>query len=185
MADFLEKWPSSDMLPMSMGGCTLQSVQPLAITWIAPFKGERGRVSNALEDALGCSWPDPNRFTESNGTRVLSVAQGQILVLGPRVEMEGAAVVDQSDGLIALALCGDRAGDVLSRLTSVDLRDAVFKTGHTARTQLRDITVSLSRLDGDRWVLLIPRSMVEHAIDDIQRAMRGVVARAALQEKDK
>ena len=80
------------------------------------------------------------------------------LVLGARVEIEGAVCVDQSDGLAALELEGS-VREVLARLCPIDLRERAFPEGATARTLLNHVHVSLTRVSGGTWLVLMPRSM--------------------------
>ena len=86
-------------------------------------------------------------------------------------------MTDQSDGWAALELSGEGARDVLARLTAVDLRDGVFPVGTTARCQLVHMSMSLTRVDAARWLILVFRSMAGSAATEIRHAMAGCAAR--------
>jgi sarcosine oxidase subunit gamma len=87
------------------------------------------------------------------------------------------ALTDQSDGWTVVQLQGAGAADVLARLTPVDLRHAVFKRGHTARTDLMHMAASITRTNDDAFMIMVFRSMAGTLLHDLQRAMEGVASR--------
>ena len=76
------------------------------ITAILPFPGRVDAVSAALERAHGAPFPEAGRVEEGEGVRFVWSGQDEALALGARVEVEGAATVDVSDGYAALRLNG-------------------------------------------------------------------------------
>ncbi|MEM7644545.1 MAG: hypothetical protein AAF366_18770, partial [Pseudomonadota bacterium] len=90
----------------------------------------------------------------------------------------GIATTDQSDAFAALRLSGPDADAVLARLTPLNL--AEIAPGQTARSLLGHMNTLFHRTEAEAWDLLLFRSMAAHAIHEIDRAMRGVAARAAL-----
>jgi len=170
--------PCEGLLPVEAEGATLIEVTPEAITSVAPFKGREKAVSAALEAAVGGALPKPNRTTGKGGVRVIWTGPGQAMVLGSRVAPEGAAVTDQSDAWAVLSLEGPRAEAALARLVPLDVRRAHFKTGHTARTQLRHMTCSLTRVGASAFEVMVFRSMAKTAVEELERAMRSVSAQA-------
>ena len=142
--------------------------------------GETNALQTALKRAHGLGLPDPLRSTENGALRCLWFGRGQSLLIGSEPDPDltkHAAVVDVSDGWAAAELSGQGAEDVLARLVPVDLRAAAFPTGHTLRSLLREIPVSITRLDADRLLLLLPRSMAASAVADLRRAMEAVASR--------
>ncbi len=178
MADLIATSPAQGHLPLARGSVTLTEAELAPITSVAPFRGREAEVSAALEAAMRAGLPAPNRTTGKAGARAVSTGPGEALVLGVAVAPEGAAVTDQSDAWVHLALEGAGARDVLARLTSVDLREGVFKRGHAARTLLFHVPVTLIRAGKDRWEILAPRSMAKTVLHDLSEAMIGVAARA-------
>ncbi len=88
-----------------------------------------------------------------------------------------AALTDQSDAWAMVRLEGAAAEDVLARLVPVDLRQSVFKRGHTARTMLQHMAVSITRISGEAFLILAFRSMAGTLVHDLETAMKGVAAR--------
>ncbi len=177
MARLVAKSPCAGMLPVDVEGASLAEVLPVAITSVAPFKGREKAVSAALEAAVGGGFPKPNRTTGKGDVRIVWSGPGQAMVLGASVAPDGAAVTDQSDAWAVLRLEGSRAEAVLARLVPIDVRRAQFKTGHTARTQLRHMTCSLTRVGASAFEIMVFRSMARTAVEELERAMRGVAAR--------
>ena len=88
-----------------------------------------------------------------------------------------AALTDQSDGWTVVQLQGAGAANVLARLTPLDLRPAIFKRGHTARTDLMHMASSITRTSDDTFMIMVFRSMAGTLLNDLQRAMEGVASR--------
>ncbi len=177
MPSLVAKSPCDDLLPVEVGTVRLTERVPEAITWVSPFDGQAKAVSDALKSAIGAAMPAPNRTTGKSAARVIWCGPGQAMVLGPPVAPGGAAVVDQSDGWAVIVIEGDDARDVLARLTPHDLRDAIFKRGHTARTLLNHMTISLTRTGADRYEILVFRSMAKTAVHELTEAAERVAAR--------
>ena len=177
MARLVAKSPCAGLLPVEVQGAVLSEAAPRAITSVAPFKGREKVVSAALEAAVGGSFPKPNQTTGKGDVRIVWSGPGQAMVLGPPVAPEGAAVTDQSDAWAVLRLEGASAEAVLARLVPIDVRRAQFKTGQTARTQLRHMTCSLTRVGASAFEIMVFRSMAQTAVEEFERAMHGVAAR--------
>lgn len=173
MPSLIDRSPAADILPVTIGQATLEEVHVDAITWVAPYGDLR-------EIAPGLAMPKPNQTTANADTRAIWVGAGQALVLGNPVWPGDAAVTDQSDGWTIARLRGDRARDILARVTPLDLRDAAFPNGATARTLLGHMTASVTRIDAATYDLMVFRSMAQTLVHDMTRAMRGVLARETL-----
>jgi sarcosine oxidase subunit gamma len=148
------------------------------LTAIQPYRG--AAASRALESAHGMALPEPGRTTGRKEARAVWFGRDCVMLLGPAPDealRAHAAVVDQSDAWIPVALEGPGVRDVLARLTPADLRDGVFRRGHTARTELAHMAASVTRLGRDRYAIMVFRSFARTLADDLGEAMRGVAGR--------
>lgn len=181
MVDLLAKTSFSMLLPLTIGTVTAREDTPQAMTALAPFKGQDSAMAEALKKAHGLTLPGPNRATGKDDGRVIWFGQRMVLLMGPPPAEELAAlcaVTDQSDAWAVLRLEGPGAADVLARLTSLDLRDGVFKRGHTARTDLRHMMASITRIGVNTWIIMVFRGFAETLVHDLKTAMETVAARA-------
>ena len=179
MVRLIAKTPCEGLVPVEVAGVTLTEWVPEAITSVAPFKGQDKLVSAALKEALGTGLPAPGRAAGKEGARVLWSGLGQAMVLGPRVEVSGAALTDQSDAWACLVLEGPEARAVLARLCPLDLRREVFKRGHVARSLLGHMNVLVHRAGAERYELMVFRSMAHTAVHELSEAMTSVAAQSA------
>lgn len=102
---------------------------------------------------------------------------GQAFLIGPEVrELEGAALSDQTDGWARMQIKGVDCLEVLARLVPVDLRRATFRQGHTARTKLFHVGLSITRTGENQFELLVFRSMAKTVVDELSVAMKSVAA---------
>lgn len=182
MADLIAKSPCEGLLPLTHGDAALSEVAMTNLTSLAPFRGQEAALSDALKDAHGMALPAANRATGKEGARAIWFGRGQVMLVGP--EPDGAlgslsAVTDQSDAWAMVRLEGESAEDVLARLVPLDLRRAVFKRGHTARSQLQHMMVSVTRVGDNAFLILAFRSMAKTLVHELETAMRGVAARGA------
>ena len=95
---------------------------------------KRVEISNGALQGLG--WPAPGQVIAQGSARAQWFGLDLALLIGAAPEAglaRHAALTDQSDAWAVLRLEGAGAGDVLARLTPLDLRESVFGTGRTAR----------------------------------------------------
>lgn len=180
MVDLIAKTPCAGLLPLTIGTVTAREETPQAMTTLAPFNGQDSAMAEALKKAHGLTLPGPNRATGKDGERAIWFGQRMVLLMGPLPAAELAAhcaVTDQSDAWAVLRLEGPGAVDVLARLTPLDLRDGVFKRGHTARTDLRHMMASITRIGADTWIIMVFRGFAETLVHDLKTAMETVAAR--------
>ena len=167
-------------LPMVVGGARLSEVDLGPVTSLAPFRGKEAAVARALG---GAALPHPGRVERAGEGRLVWVGPGRCLLIG-RAAPEGlrviAAVVEQGDGIAAAVLQGPAARDVLARLVPIDLRDAAFPEGATARTMLVHMSVTLSRVGAEAYEILAFRSMGATLVREVAEAMHHVAARAEI-----
>lgn len=165
------------LLPLSAEETVLSEVSPGPIASVAAYRGRAKDVSAALKAAVGVGLPAPNRTQAKGGVRAVWTARDQAFVLGAAVgPLAGAAVTDQSDAWAVMELRGPLAAAALARLVPVDLRDAAFARGHTARTLLRHMTCSLTRTGAESWEIMVFRSMARTAVEELHTAMKSVAA---------
>ena len=181
MLELTAKSPCSGLLPMTIGPFTLTEMTPLAMTSIAPRKGQESALSDALKAAHGMAFPAPGRATGKAEARAVWFGRGVALLIGPTADAalaEHAALTDQSDAWAVVRLEGQGAEDVLARLVPVDLRAALFKRGHTARTQLMHMSASVTRVGDRAFQIMVFRSMAATLVHDLETAMRSIAARS-------
>ncbi|TNJ41804.1 sarcosine oxidase subunit gamma [Phaeobacter sp. B1627] len=180
MDDLSAKSPCEGLLPATVGGFTLREEPPTTLTLIAPYAGQEAALSAAMDAAHGLAFPAPNRTTGSGEARAVWFGRRQAVLMGPDAQpglAAHAALTDISDGWAVVRLDGDRAEDVLARLVPVDLRPRVFQPGHTARTELRHMMASLTRVSAKSFQIMVFRSFAETLVHDVKTAMEAVAAR--------
>ena len=171
--------PCEGLLPLAMGAATLEEVDLGCLTSLSPF-GDASALSGALEKAHGMVLPKPNRSTGKAGARCIWFGRGEVLLIGPVPQTglgDHAALVNVSDAWVCVQLSGAASVDVLARLVPVDLRVAVFKRGHTVRTQVMHMAASITRTGPQTFQILVFRSMAVTLVHDLKRAMAVVAAR--------
>ncbi|MEO0938939.1 MAG: sarcosine oxidase subunit gamma [Pseudomonadota bacterium] len=176
MAELIARTPCEGLLPRPIGDAVLEEVDLGVLTSVAPYKG----ASDPLKNTHGMAFPAPNRATGKAGARAIWFGRGMALLAGPAPDpamAAHAALTDQSDAWACVTLSGAAAEDVLARLVPIDARAATFKRGHTARTQLQHINVSLTRIGADSFLILGFRAMAGTLVHDLVEAMESVAAR--------
>lgn len=180
MVELTAKSPLDGMAPLNIGDMTVSEVEAGVMTSVAPYKGLDAKLSEALKAAHGMAAPAPNRATGKAGARAVWFGQRMLLLIGPAPDAglaQHAALTDQSDAWAVVRLEGAGAADVLARLTPIDLRPAVFKRGHTARTDLRHMMASITRVGDAAYQVMVFRAFGRTLMHDLQEAMEGVAAR--------
>lgn len=184
MVDLIAISPCEGVLPLNIGATTLSEEPATILTSIAVFKGKGKALTSALKTAHGMAVPAPNRATGKTGARAIWFGHDMILLQGPQPDPQlakHAALTDQSDAWAVVRIEGAGARDVLARLTPVDLRDKVFKHGHTARTELAHMMASITRTGVQSWQIMVFRGFAETLVHDLRRAMESVAARGEQQ----
>lgn len=180
MVDLKPKTPLDNMVPLTIGSVTFAELDAGGLTSVSPYAGQENALSDALKTAHGMALPAPNRTTGKDGARALWFGREQALLFGvspDRTLAKFAALTDQTDAWAVTTLKGVQAVDVLARLTPLDLREATFKRGHTARSDLMHMNASITRTGADTFMIMVFRSMAQTLLHDIQTAMEGVAAR--------
>ncbi len=169
--------PCAGLLPLEIGGIAIEEVVLDRLFSVAPFRGQAKASSTALKDQIGLGLSAVGRATSNRRARVLWAGHRTWLVTA-EVTLEGmAAVTDQSDAWVIVRVSGNAVEDVLARLVPVDLRVSVFKSGHTARTMLGHMSVSVTRVGAQAFEIMAMRSVAGTLVHELETAARGVAAR--------
>jgi sarcosine oxidase subunit gamma len=179
VADLVERSPCAGLVPVTAGALRLSEVALGPITSVAPFKGQAAAVDGMLR-AQGLGWPAPGQVIGQGASRVQWFGLDLALLIGvaPGAGLaEHAALGDQSDGWAVLRLDGAGAGDVLARLTPLDLRESVFGVGQTARSDLGHMAAAITRVERQAFEIMGFRSMAGTLVHEISIAMARVAAR--------
>lgn len=177
MADLIPT-PPLDAAPLAAADAVLAVIDPGPLAQIARFHSLDDGVPAALAP-LGLSFPEPGRVSAAGDLRLVWTGRDQAMLVGaPPPEGLRAALTDQSDGWVCLALTGPGAEAVLARLVPLDLRAAAFPPGRAARSGLNHMPLILWR-EGDGFRLMTFRSMARTAWAEIADAMRHLAARRA------
>jgi heterotetrameric sarcosine oxidase gamma subunit len=165
---------------LTLGAVTLAEVSVGPITSVAVLPGGGKALAKGLK-GLGLAMPEPNSFAEKKGARIVWTGRDQAFLIGVEPPaLEGAAVTDQSDGWVVLAVSGTGAVDVLARLVPLDLRLATFPVGRAVRTQVNHMNAVVLRTGDYAFELMVFRSMARTAWHELDATMHMVAARAGL-----
>lgn len=183
MAELIARSPARGLTPVETAGAMLIEA-PMAPIWaVMPYRGRAGALSEALATAHGLGFPDPGAVQGAGAVRIAWSGLDQAFLMGvaPDTTLAAhAALVDQSDAWTHLLLEGAAARDVLARWVPVDLSPAACPPGSARRTLLGHMAALILHPGGDRFEILVFRSMAGTAVHEITRAMRAVAARSAL-----
>lgn len=183
MADLIARTAAHGLVPVDMAEARLTEAPPVPIWSIAPYRGKTATVSGALQQAHGMPFPAPGTLHEGQGTRIAWSGLDQAFLIGgvPAPALaDDAALTDQSDGWAQLILEGPAARAVLARLVPIDLAPAACPPGSARRTLLGHMHALILYDGGDRFEMLVFRSMAETAIHEVARALTAVAARSAI-----
>lgn len=186
MVDLTSLSPCNGLLPLTIGDLALSEAPAATLTGIAPFSDGAAQLCEALHAAYGMTLPAANRSTASQGARLLWFGQRMYLLQGPAPApklaaalADHAALTDLTDGWAVVLLEGTGAADALARLTGIDLRQSRFRRDHTARTDLRHMTGSVTRVGVNAYQIMVFRSFAATLVQDLKAAMASVAARKA------
>ena len=175
----LTAMPALGFPPLRIGAVVLSVVEEGPITSVAPWPGQGAAVDAALAP-LGLRFPRAGEVVEDGAARMVWSGRDQALLIGadaPEALGEVAALTDQSDAWVTLALEGWDAEPAMTRLVPIDMRAAVFPPGRVARTLLQHMPAIIERRPGGAILIRTFRSMGGTAWHEVERAMRLVAAR--------
>jgi len=176
--ELIAKSALAGQAPLTLAETTLAEAPAATMTSIAPFPGAMDAV-NARLQALGVRFPAPNRQSTGPAARLMWTGRDQAFLIGATSpDLTGlAATTDQSDGWATITLAGPLATDTLARLIAIDLRDAAFGVGETARTGLNHMAAILTRTGPAAWEIMVFRSMARTAWHELAEALEMQAAR--------
>ncbi len=176
MTRLLERRAAGGMLTLRGAGVSFEAADVGPVTQLLIYPGAGARVSDALREAHGLTFPAAGRVETAGQVRLVWAGQDEALALGAELAADGAAAVDQSDGWAALALRGPGTGEVLARLCPVDLRPRVFRPGMVVRSLLGHVH-ALYLAEPDGVLILVPRSVAEHVVEEVAGVLAALEAR--------
>lgn len=178
MPELIAKSALAGHAPLTHAETTLAEAPAAVMTSIAPFPGAMGAVNAALA-TLGLTFPPPNRQSTGPAARLIWTGRDQAFLTGAAApDLTGlAATTDQSDGWATITLAGPLANDTLARLIPLDLRDAAFAVGQTARTGLNHMSAIVTRTGPAAWEVMVFRSMARTAWHELADALAMQAAR--------
>lgn len=182
MAELTPRSPAHGLTTLDIAGARLTEAEATPIWSLAPYRGQAAALSAALTAAHGLSFPAPGALITHAGARIAWSGRDQAFLMGARPDAGLArfgALVDQSDGWAHLVLEGAGARAVLARLVPIDLAPAACRPASALRTLLGHMPMLLLHPGGDRFEMLVFRSMVGTAIHELEQVMRMLATRAA------
>lgn len=149
-------------------GVRVAECADVALATVAPGRGRRAAVREALHGAFGVAPPDGMAAACGAGLLIAAAERGAWLVAAPRgrdvaalcraAVADMAAVVDQSDGRALLRLGGPRVAETLAKGLEIDLHPRAFPAGSVALTALSHLPVTIWRRDEPPvFEMLVPR----------------------------
>lgn len=177
MVDFTANTPCAGLLPLTHGDVSLNELNYGALSSVAPFKGASEAVSAALKKAIGTGLPEDGRLLAGKSGEVFWTGQGQYFVRAVKLPKLAAAVSDQSDAWVCVALEGDSALEVLARLCPLNSR--TMNEGDVARSLIGHMQAIIIMRSGG-IDLMVFRSMAVTLVHELERVMRSVAAQRNL-----
>ncbi|MCF3642533.1 sarcosine oxidase subunit gamma [Rhizobium sp. TRM95111] len=119
-------------------------------------------------------------LAERQGASLRPAGPGQWLLVGDRpleptglqaiaAALDGRAdVLDQSHGRVRIALGGSAVRTVLAKGTALDLHPHAFPVGASAMTMIGHLAVHLTKVDDDRFEIVVTRSFAESLWEDLE-----------------
>lgn len=182
MAELIATSPARGLTPVRIGTVTLTEAPQAPVWAILPFRGKAKALDAALKKAHGLTFPEPGVCHEAKGLRLAWSGLDQAFLIGSVPDKslgQHAALIDQSDAWTHLGIEGAAVRDVLARLVPIDLSPAACPKGSARRTLLGHMPTLILHPGGDRFELMVFRSMAHSAVHDLTLAMTAVAARQA------
>ena len=172
--------PCAGLLPVEVGSVRLTEAELGTLTMLMPLRGKAEGVADILRSSLGLELPAPNKSTTVGRARLIWFGRDIYMLAGAAAPAElskFAAVTDQSDAWACVEISGVGLVDVLARLVPVDLRAQAFGAQDTVRTLIGHMNASVTRLEADRVMVMVFRSMAGTLVEELKEAMEAVAAR--------
>lgn len=124
----------------------------------AQFGADPGASAKAVAGRNGSTliWSGPDQFYA-----LTPVTKAKPVKSLQSAFSKSASLSEQSGGRSLIHISGPRARDCLAKMLSIDLHPGVFKTGHTASTQMAHMAVNIWRDGNDVFKVLVFTSFAE------------------------
>lgn len=183
MVELVAKSPLKELLPLAVGEANLTEETPANITSIMPHKGKEKALGEALKKAHGVALPAVGRTSGKADLRMIWTGGGQYMLVGDkpaaRALARTASLTDQTDGWVTMSLAGPSSAQVLARLCPLDLRETLFKRGHTARTEVAHMMAVVTR-NVNGFEIMVMRSFAHTMVHHLKQAMQSVAAQVLI-----
>jgi heterotetrameric sarcosine oxidase gamma subunit len=138
-------------------GVRLTDVRAFTLVQIMARRGQWNAAANAATACFGTEAPDRPKAVASRNAILLWSGPKQFLALAPQAGDIGylqtlrqtfaslASISNQSDARAFVRITGNRARDMLAKLSSLDLADTTFPVGRAAATSIDHTSVNLWR----------------------------------------
>lgn len=136
--------------PAGEAGVTMLERVGLTLALVSALKGRERELADAVSEAYGIALPDTPKRVAGGEAAFAWAGPGKWLAMST-AEADfaalPAAVSDQSDGRVVLAVSGPKARETLATLISIDLHPRAFTPGDVAMTHAASIATHLWQVD--------------------------------------
>jgi sarcosine oxidase subunit gamma len=150
-------------------GVTTWETQPGSIVQVASWPGSEDAARAAISSSCGLTFgSEPGAGAFDDTRAVFGFAPGRWLVvdqaegtgdtLRGRIGIETGSVTDLSHGRTAIAIDGEKAGWVLSKLFALDFSLSAFPVGRGKSTAHHEFFTLIQRTGANRFDLYVYRS---------------------------
>lgn len=148
-------------------GLRVEPLESLTLALLQAAPDAVPRLGDRLEIAFGLRPPARPEVVAGSGATFVWSGPGTWLVASEQADLPtrlareagvDGSVVDATGSRALLRLSGPRVRDALAKGCPVDLHPRAFPEGAVAMTVIAHVGVQLWRLDGDGFLLAVPRS---------------------------
>ncbi|MEP3347819.1 MAG: sarcosine oxidase subunit gamma [Litoreibacter sp.] len=171
MIDLKSKSAAEGLLPVVVGGLSLEEVPHRELYSVAPFKG--ADVSPELKKAVGVKLPEAGKVSAIDGVEIVWTARGQYFLIGAKPPKLNAAITDQSDAWCAVSLMGAGVADVMARLCPVDVN--AMSEGDVVRSLIGEMSAIIVQRAGG-FEIMVFRAFTKTLVHEMHATMVSVNA---------
>lgn len=164
---FVSRHPIEDVMsdsPVQAGINHLAVPRHRAIWSVLAHKGFETGVGETLATIEGAM---PRRCGPQEWLVVAGEGRARDIEAALRA-IEGASVVDQSDGRVVLVLSGPDVRTLLAKGTAVDLHPSTFAPGHSANALVFHASGNIACIERDRYEITVMRSFALSVFEEIR-----------------
>lgn len=171
---------------MTLGANRIVERGDLALVSVATPIGGAEALETAMTRAWGLAAPSPTLTSTGGDKRAIRTAPDQMLVLFAHATPDANAVVhaalagagyttDQTDVWLVLQVSGPQTLAALERLCPLDLHEAAFPVGASARTVMEHMGAILVRTAPDTFLLLSASSSAGSFLHAVETSYHNVI----------